>query len=98
MQGVIHEAALYGHLHILEWCRARGCEIDAWVSIYATRGGYLPILQWCAEGSCPILYDLCLEVAGGNGEISLWLTNHKQSSLANSDDVNARPVESTKCA
>ena len=41
-----------GHLNVLQWARANGCEWDANVCAQAAEGGHLEVLKWAHLNGC----------------------------------------------
>ena len=46
-------AARHGHLDVLQWARANGCDWDAETWEAAVEGGDPAILQWLHDNGCP---------------------------------------------
>ena len=43
-------ASRHGHLRVLQWARAQGCEWNACTTAGAAAGGHLEILKWARAG------------------------------------------------
>ena len=66
-------AARSGHLEILKWARANGCDWDKFTYVEATRGGHLEVLQWAHDNGCPRDVYTCKNAAEfGQFEILKW--------------------------
>ena len=52
--GLTREAAVGGHLHIIEWARSNGCPWDTETCSTAIKQGHLNILYWAVDNGCPI--------------------------------------------
>jgi len=46
-------AAYHGHLKVLQWLHANGCEWDSVTCSAAAGSGHLDILKWAREQGCP---------------------------------------------
>ena len=44
--------AKHGHLKVLQWARANGCEWNSSTCANAAHGGHLEVLQWARANSC----------------------------------------------
>jgi hypothetical protein len=42
-----------GHLEVLQWARANGCEWNTHTCKWAARKGHLEVLQWARANGCP---------------------------------------------
>ncbi len=74
------QAALYGHLEVLKWARANGCEWDALTCASAAHGGHLEVLKWARANGCEwdaLTCARCLEVAK-DVAIKQWIIEHLQ--------------------
>ncbi len=72
MDNTCAEAAGGGHLEILKWARANGCEWDSETCESAARGGHLDVLKWAfANGSGWCLSSI-LECADDE-EMKKWI-------------------------
>jgi hypothetical protein len=58
-------AAKGGHLDVLKWARANGCEWDEDTCVEAVKGGHLEVLQWARENGCEWSERTCEEAAWG---------------------------------
>lgn len=47
--GVCKIAAHYGHLGVLKWAVANGCECDQSITSEAAYGGHIHVLKWALE-------------------------------------------------
>jgi hypothetical protein len=45
-------AAQHGHLEVLQWVRANGCDWDIGMCAAAAEGGHLEVLQWACANGC----------------------------------------------
>ena len=71
---VCYLAAGAGHLHILQWARANGCDWDSDTCCAAAKAGHLHILQWALLNGCMWNKDICSAAAGaGHLHILEWL-------------------------
>ena len=52
-----------GHLEVLKWARANGCEWDEWICYAAARGGHLEVLKWAKANGCPYDAAACKQAA-----------------------------------
>ena len=66
-------AAHSGHLHVLQWARANGCDWNLDTCRAAARGGHLALLQWSRANGCPWGQVNCLEVAPEGSETREWI-------------------------
>ena len=46
-------AAGGGHLELLQWARANGCDWNSGTCYAAAEGGHLEVLQWARANGCP---------------------------------------------
>ena len=61
-------AAMGGHLEVLQWARERHCPWNARTRCEgAAWGGHLEVLQWAVEHDCPLDPDACVDAAGTHG-------------------------------
>ena len=51
---VCHQAARGGHLGVLQWARANGCEWDSRTWHFSAR--HPPVREWLAANGCPCEY------------------------------------------
>jgi hypothetical protein len=58
-------AARGGHLEVLQWARANGCEWDEYTCSDAARGGHLEVLQWARANGCEWDEGTCACAADG---------------------------------
>jgi len=66
-------AAEGGHLEVMQWARAHGCEWDEWTCAYAAGGGHLAALRWAQEHGCEWDERTCAYAAeGGHLEVLQW--------------------------
>ena len=76
--GICPVAAVYGHLHVIQWCRDNGCPWDAKVCAFAAWNGHLRVIQWCHENGCPWDEDTCMMAAeNGHLQVLQWCRAHK---------------------
>ena len=47
------EAAVGGHLEVLQWARENGCPWNEWTCGWAALLGHLEVLQWARQNGCP---------------------------------------------
>ena len=67
------QAAIGGHLDVLQWARRNGCPWDKRTCSRAAFGGHLPVLQWARENDCPWDVSTCYFAArGGHREVLQW--------------------------
>ena len=68
-------AAHRGHLAVLQWLRAHGCEWDSGTADAAAANGRLATLQWALATDCPHDLDHLWLVAaeGGHVDVVEWL-------------------------
>lgn len=67
-------AAWHGHLHVLQWAHAEGCEMDASVCSSAADGGHLELLRWaCAQGCVPDSRACFFAAEMGHLAVLQWL-------------------------
>ncbi len=65
--------AINGHLGLLQWARANGCEWNTWTCARAAAGGHLEILQWARSNGCPWNEDTCAGAAmNGHLHVLQW--------------------------
>ena len=57
------EAALGGHLKLLQWTRTNGFPWDRFTCTGAAKGGHLKLLQWERANGCPWDQRECAIVA-----------------------------------
>ena len=69
------QAARGGHLTVLQWARANGCEWDAQVCAQAAGGGHLTVLQWALANGYECDARMCTHAARGGGHLTVvqWL-------------------------
>ena len=66
-----------GHLAVLQFARANGCEWDYWTCAEAAAGGHLAVLKYAVANGCFCDLQECLGLApAGNAGMSAWL--HEQ--------------------
>jgi hypothetical protein len=75
---LMYNAALGGHLEIIQWLRAQNppCPWNELVCAYAVKGGHLEIIQWlrAQTPACPWDKDTSAYAsASGNLEVLRWL-------------------------
>jgi hypothetical protein len=46
-------AARGGHLAVLQWLRANGCQWDWLVCLFAAKNGHKAVLHWARANGCP---------------------------------------------
>jgi hypothetical protein len=66
-------AAGGGHLEVLQWARANGCEWNVYTCLEAAKGGHLAVLQWARANGCPWDRPTCLEAAPAGSEAREWI-------------------------
>jgi len=72
--GLCSKAAKFGHLHVLQWLRWRGCLWNSSTCNMAAEFGHLHILQWARENGCDWNERTCCDaVIGGHLHILQWL-------------------------
>ncbi|AGO83379.1 Ankyrin repeat domain containing protein [Pandoravirus salinus] len=68
-----YEAAGGGHLDVLQWARANGCEWDERTCAKAAKGGHLGVLQWARANGCPWDKQTCDSAAySGHTDVLFW--------------------------
>jgi hypothetical protein len=67
------EAAAGGHLAVLQWARANGCDWNEDTCRQAARGGHLEVLQWARANDCPWDRDNCITIAPYRSETRQWI-------------------------
>jgi hypothetical protein len=66
-------AAYGGHLELLKWARANGCDWDSRTCEDAALEGHLEVLQWARANGCPWDAVTCQCAAGGGHlEVLQW--------------------------
>ena len=66
-------AAAGGHLEVLQWARANGCEWHSGTCSNAAEGGHLEVLQWARANGCLWnAYTCSNAAAGGHLEVLQW--------------------------
>jgi len=50
--GIICQAILGGHLHVLKWAREHDCPWCWRTCALAAEGGHLEVLKWAHENGC----------------------------------------------
>jgi hypothetical protein len=70
-------AAKNGHLHILQWARANGCDWDAGTCWLAADNGQLHILQWARANGCDWDAEDCADSArrSGYSAVADWINS-----------------------
>ena len=71
--GTYLHAAEAGHLHILQWARANGCDWDEDTCSAAAEAGHLECLKWAREHGCPWNKEKCFYVAINNTKMLEWI-------------------------
>jgi hypothetical protein len=66
-------AAKSGHLAVLQWARANGCEWDVDTCGNAAKSGHLAVLQWARANGCEWYRDYCLNVAPVGSKTREWI-------------------------
>ena len=67
-------AAKYGHLEILQWAVANGCEMGEMTSSLAGAGGHLRVLKWLKANGCSMDTSAALFAAeNGHLEVLKWI-------------------------
>ena len=67
------QAALGGHLHVVQWMRANGCPWDTLVCAMAARGGHMHVLEWAHGNGCPWDVQVYMDAAArGHLHIAEW--------------------------
>jgi hypothetical protein len=62
-----------GHLQLLQWMRANGCDWDEYTCSAAARGGHLAVLQWARVNGCDWDEETCKAAAkGGHLVVLQW--------------------------
>ncbi len=62
-----------GHLEVLKWARANGCDWDASTCISAAGHGHLDVLKWAHAHGCPYNSLVIAHAAHGNhSEVLTW--------------------------
>jgi hypothetical protein len=63
-----------GHLDVLRWARANGCEWDEGTCYAAAGGGHLAVLQWARANGCPWgKWGCLLLVRYGTNDDEMWI-------------------------
>ena len=71
--GVCTEAARGGHLKMLKWARANGCNWNSCTCRDAASGGHLEVLKWARANGCGWNDETCyMAAAKGHFEILKW--------------------------
>jgi hypothetical protein len=66
-------AAKNGHLKVLQWARANGCDWTHWTCDWAAKNGHLEVLQWARANGCDWSSDTCaLAASNGHLEVLKW--------------------------
>ncbi len=58
-------AARAGHLEVVKWARANGCNWGAQTCAFAAEKGHLKILKWMHENGCEWDAETCRTAAEG---------------------------------
>lgn len=53
----MRQAAMFGHLHIIQHLHAAGIHWDRRMPFYAAKNGHLPIIEYAYDNKCPLLLD-----------------------------------------
>lgn len=72
-------AAALGHLDVLKWLRAHGCEWDSSKACsYAAEHAHIHILEWAHSNGCDVDDPVVCEYAAGAGHLHVlqWLRAH----------------------
>ena len=62
-----------GHLAVLQWARANGCDWDWSTCSEAAVGGHLAVLQWARANGCDWDRAECLGDAPAGSETREWI-------------------------
>ena len=66
-------AAKEGHLEVLQWARANGCQWNTNTCLFAASGGQLEVLQWARANGCGWDKGTCRAAAqSGHLEMLQW--------------------------
>ena len=66
-------AALAGHLEVLQWARDNGAPWDKETCMEAVRGGHLEVLKWARANGCPWDKKHCADRAVNRPEVFEWI-------------------------
>jgi len=64
-------AAMGGHLHILQWLRANGCEWNKDTCFEAAAHGHAKVLSWARENGCDWDAENCAAEAAHRGHLEV---------------------------
>ena len=72
-----------GHLEVLQWARANGCDWDSLTCTYAAANGHLEVLQWARANGCDWNPRACIAEAGRSEhwEIVVWIYHNSEYSI-----------------
>jgi hypothetical protein len=74
LAAVCSNAVTEGHLALLQWARANGCDWTDFVTSYAAQAGQLHILKWAVENGCACTDTTCCHAEeGGDLKTLEWL-------------------------
>ena len=60
-----------GHLEVLQWARANGCDWDTGTCYLAAQEGHLDVLQWARANGCDWNSEKCAAIAAVRGHLDL---------------------------
>jgi len=85
-------AALGGHLAVLQWAREQDCPLNSVTCVYAAMNGQLEVLRWARENGCPWDSRVCSYAAvAGHLEVLQWVReNDGTGEVWDEDHVRAR--------
>jgi hypothetical protein len=83
-QSVTTTAAIEGHLEVLQWARANGCDWDEQVTLQAACRSHLHVFKWAVLSGCKCRVEQCLSLTGSS--VIEWLRSCPLDVINNADD------------
>ncbi len=70
---VLRQATEGGHLEVLKWARANGCQWNSFTCAYVADGGHLEVQQWARANGCKWnSFTRVFAAQGGHLKVLQW--------------------------